>query len=356
MKKTLLSFCALGLGLFANAQVLLIENGTGLTPGNVGTDLTGTTPGANDWLTFCAASGQNSDFQIVDQGGAYGNVVQITGSNTAANTRRMFKDIGGDWGFRDAGNDVAEVQFDFFSGPATTSTNSLRVILYNSDLTKIVGGMMFAMSTKVLSGLSYYDNTAAAGGVLGNYSFRLSYTATPTPAYSDLVLQPNTWYRVGFSVNYTTGQVIFKESTGLITSSPIIGASAGIDPVQLNMMMTAITTTGQTNTVSATGLFDNLNFQASATSGPLLATESNEMVSNQFSVFPNPASNVINIGNENAAITNVSLADLNGRTVKQFELDKVSSTQLNISDLSSGMYMMTIQSTQGETVKKIMKN
>ena len=354
MKKTLLTFCALGLGLFANAQVLLNEDASGLLLGNVGADLTGTTPGQGEWLTFVAAAGNASDFQVVEQAG--NNMIQITGSNTAVNTRRMFKDISGDWGFRDAGNDVAEVQFRFYSGGPTTSTNSLRVILYNADLTKIIGGMMFSMSTKVLSGLSYYDNTASAGGVLGNYSFRLSYTATPTPAYSDLVLQPDTWYTVGFSVNRANGQVIFKESTGLITSAPITGASAGLDPVQLNMMMTAISTTGQTNTVAATGLFDNLNFQASATSGPLLAVQSNVVANNQSSVYPNPASNSINVSNEHAAITKITMADLNGRTVKQFELDKVSNAQLNISDLSSGMYMMTIKSTEGETVKKIIKN
>lgn len=352
MRKTLLTFYALGFGLFASAQVILTENCEGLSVGNVNDDLTGAVPGQGEWLTFVAAAGNNSDFQVINQGGDTGNMVQITGSNTSANTRRMFQDISGPWGFRDAGNDVAEVQFRFFSGPATTSTNSLRVILYNSDLTKIIGGMMFAMSTKVLSGLSYYDNTASPGGVLGNYSFRLSYTA---PNYSDLTLQPNTWYTVGFSVNYTTGQVVFKESTGLITSAPITGASVGLDPVQLNMMMTAITTTGQVNTVSGIGLFDNLNFQASATSGPLLAVVSDE-VANQSSVYPNPASNVINVSNDKAAITSVTLADLNGRTVKQFELDKVSDAQLNISELSAGMYLMTIKSTQGETVKKIMKN
>ncbi|MFT3796319.1 T9SS type A sorting domain-containing protein [Flavobacterium sp.] len=353
MKKTLLSLFALSLGLFSNAQVIVTEDASSLVVGDIGDDLTGMTPGQGDWLTFVVASGSNSDFQVVDQGN--GNIIQITGSNTSANTRRMFKDVSGSWGFRDSGNNVAEVQFDFFSGPVTTSNNSIRVILYNSDLTKILGGMMFSMGSKVLSGLSYYDNTASAGGVLGNYSFRLSYTAVPTPTYSDLVLQPNTWYRVGFSFNYTTGEVIFKEGTGLITSSPIIGASAGIDAVQLNMMVTAISLTGQTNTVSSLGLFDNLNFQASAVNGPL-SVKTEEVVANEVSVYPNPATNVINVSNPNASITKITLTDLNGRTVKQINYDKVAEIQINISDLASGMYMMNIQSTDGESVKKFLKN
>lgn len=354
MKKTLLSLLALSLGLICNAQVIVTEDCSSLVVGDIGDDVTGATPGQNDWLTFVAATGLNSDFQVIDQGGEYGNIIQITGSNTSTNTRRMFKDVSGSWGFREAGNNVAEVQFDFFSGPVTTSKNSLRVILYNTDLTKILGGMMFNMGTKVLSGLSYYDNTAQAGGILGNYLFRLSYTAVPTPAYSDLVLQPNTWYRVGFSFNYTTGEVVFKESTGLITSSPIVGASAGIDAVQLNMMVTAISLTGDVNTVSSMGLFDNLNFQASAVNGPLsVATQ--EVVSNEIAVYPNPATNVINVNNPNASITKIVLTDLNGRTVKQVNYDKVADIQINIGDLASGMYMMNIQSTQGESTKKFLK-
>ncbi|HMI08500.1 MAG TPA: T9SS type A sorting domain-containing protein [Flavobacterium sp.] len=356
MKKTLLSLCALGFGFFSQAQVLLDENVSTLTVGNVGTDLTGTTPGQGGWLTSVLAAGSNTDFQVIDQGGNYGNVFQIIGSNTAVNSRRLFKDVSSDWGFRETGNNVAEVQFDFFTGPATTSANSMRVLLYDATLTKMLAGMMVNMSTKVMSGLSYYDNTAAAGGILGNYSFKLGYTATPTPAYSDVVLQPNTWYRMGFSYNYTTGQVIFKESTGLITSPPIMGASAGTEVGQLNMIMTAISTTGQANSVSATGLFDNAYFQASVTSGPiLLSVDSNEMA--QFAVFPNPAENVINVTNsKNAAVSRVTLTDMNGRTVKQQNFENVSDLQLNISDLAPGMYMMNIKSTQGESVKKIIKS
>jgi hypothetical protein len=208
-----------------------------------------------------------------------------------------------------------------------------------------------------LSGLSYYDNTAAAGGILGNYSFKLSYTATPTPAYSDLVLQPNTWYKVGFSFNYVTGEVIFKEDTGLITSAPITGASANTEIAQLDMVVTAISIPNQTNTVAAQGLFDNLNFQASVLSGPLLAVQDNAIIANEFAVFPNPAENVINVTNSNnIAISAITMTDLNGRVVKQQNFENVSDIQLSVSDLASGMYMMTIKSAQGEIVKKIMKN
>jgi hypothetical protein len=86
----------------------------------------------------------------------------------------------------------------------------------------------------------------------------------------------------------------------------------------------------------------------------LLGTE--QFASSKFSVFPNPASNVINVSAKTSqTITGVAIADLNGRIVLQTSFDSLSNAQLNIADLSTGVYTMTIKSAEGETVKKIVK-
>ncbi|KGO94857.1 T9SS type A sorting domain-containing protein [Flavobacterium subsaxonicum] len=83
----------------------------------------------------------------------------------------------------------------------------------------------------------------------------------------------------------------------------------------------------------------------------------NEALASQFSVSPNPATNVINVSNSgNTVLNNVSVADINGRIVKSVKFDGVANAQLNISDLTSGVYMMTISSDKGTTTKKIIKN
>jgi hypothetical protein len=354
MKKTLLTLC-LGFGLVLNAQVFVDESVNSLTVGNVGTDLTGVTPGQGDWLTIVTAGGANTDFQVINNGDIRGNMFQITGSNTMTNNRRLVKDASGDWGFRDAGNDVAEVEFDFFTGPETTTANNMRVLLYDATLTKMLGGIMVYMSTLELRGLGYYDATAQAGGVLGNYSFRLAYTATPTPAYSDVILQRNTWYRLGFSYNYATGQLIFKEGTGLITAPPVQGAATGTEVSLLNIAMNAVSTSAtQPNNVSGIGWFDNILFKASAANSPL-AVAAFAPSENQFAVYPNPASQIINIANENTKITAIVITDLNGRIVKQASFDNVSKAEMNIAELSSGVYMMSIKSAEGEVNKKFVK-
>ena len=76
----------------------------------------------------------------------------------------------------------------------------------------------------------------------------------------------------------------------------------------------------------------------------------------QLSIFPNPASDIINIvNNETASINGVEIVDINGRTVKFVRYNGVSEAQINISDLSAGMYLMNVSSDQGTTTKKIVK-
>ena len=86
----------------------------------------------------------------------------------------------------------------------------------------------------------------------------------------------------------------------------------------------------------------------------LLGTGS-QTISN-FAVYPNPTSNVVNVSANKALVSGVNFADLNGRVVKTAKFDGVAEAQVNISDLASGVYMMSISSDKGTTVKKIVKN
>ncbi|RZJ33853.1 MAG: T9SS type A sorting domain-containing protein [Flavobacterium sp.] len=84
----------------------------------------------------------------------------------------------------------------------------------------------------------------------------------------------------------------------------------------------------------------------------------NQALANKFSVYPNPANNVVTISSADAiGVNNISITDLNGRVVKNVKVtDAPQSIEVNVSDLSSGMYMMNISSAEGTAVKKIVKN
>lgn len=82
-----------------------------------------------------------------------------------------------------------------------------------------------------------------------------------------------------------------------------------------------------------------------------------DVLTSELSVFPNPATNVINIANASSSLVNgVSVVDINGRTVKTVKFDGVAEAQINVSDLASGMYIMNISTEKGTVTKKVVKN
>lgn len=83
----------------------------------------------------------------------------------------------------------------------------------------------------------------------------------------------------------------------------------------------------------------------------------NDVLASQFSIYPNPATDVINISNaDNIHVNSVAVVDFNGRTVKTLSYDGVTEAAINISDLSAGMYLLNVSSDKGTMTKKIVKN
>ncbi len=85
-----------------------------------------------------------------------------------------------------------------------------------------------------------------------------------------------------------------------------------------------------------------------------LSTES--FFKSNFAVYPNPATSVLNItSSNNAAINSASITDINGRTVKNVSLNAVTEAQINISDLTAGVYFLNVTSDAGTGTSKIVK-
>ena len=73
---------------------------------------------------------------------------------------------------------------------------------------------------------------------------------------------------------------------------------------------------------------------------------------NNFDIYPNPTSNVLNISNRNnIEINTISISDLNGRVIRNAN----SGTSINVSDLNAGVYFVTIETAEGKSTKKFIK-
>ena len=83
----------------------------------------------------------------------------------------------------------------------------------------------------------------------------------------------------------------------------------------------------------------------------------NDFFAKNFSVYPNPSNEILNVtGKNNTAIEALQLVDLNGRVVKNVNANGVFDMQINIADLTSGVYFLNIKTEAGSGTTKIVKN
>ncbi len=75
---------------------------------------------------------------------------------------------------------------------------------------------------------------------------------------------------------------------------------------------------------------------------------------NTFLIYPNPTEGTLHIKSNNTDDLNISIFDIRGRRVyNQFNNSKTAIRTLNVNDLSSGIYLLNIESNGSKTTKKI---
>lgn len=76
-----------------------------------------------------------------------------------------------------------------------------------------------------------------------------------------------------------------------------------------------------------------------------------------FSIYPNPVSNVVNITSKNgSAIESIQVIDINGRIVNQIDNTNNDTVQINVASLNAGVYFVKVTSQLGLGTSRIIKN
>jgi len=82
-----------------------------------------------------------------------------------------------------------------------------------------------------------------------------------------------------------------------------------------------------------------------------LTTETNEIQFPVIDIFPNPTKEILFIQNRNSLnIKSITISNINGLTIKRFNTN---TSELDISELSSGLYFLNISSDSGIITKKV---
>jgi hypothetical protein len=104
------------------------------------------------------------------------------------------------------------------------------------------------------------------------------------------------------------------------------------------------------NTPAAGGIFMLFNVNVTVN------LSAQDFFANNLKIYPNPTKDILNLSSSTTLINNVEVTDLNGRVVKSFNLNGISQVELNISDLHSGMYFVSVETDLGKGTSKIIKN
>ncbi|MDY0088784.1 MAG: choice-of-anchor J domain-containing protein [Flavobacteriaceae bacterium] len=80
-----------------------------------------------------------------------------------------------------------------------------------------------------------------------------------------------------------------------------------------------------------------------------------DFFASNLSIYPNPANDFFNLSSTTSIIENVKVTDLNGRVVKSIAANGVSDVQVNISDLTTGIYFVTVNTDNGTGSTKLVK-
>ena len=332
----------------SNAQTLLNEDCSTLSIGNVSADPTGALFGQGMWKTIsfmgaAASSYTNTEFQVVNNNDSYGNSFQLTSNINNVGYRALTKNILTEWNSRVNGNDVVEVSFDLNTGPAVNSSSVLYVSLFNRttnpDSNIELAAFSLEMDTKEITGLAYH--TYAGGGETANITFHFGGTdALPQAVY----LTPNTWYRLAFSFNYVTGEVIWKEVNGLFYKSTI-GAAAGTAVMQTDIGVAAIS-----GTVPCVGLVDNINIKAVPSSTLLNANQIDNYNHVSATIYPNPNNGQFNL----EATSNIISVKIYNYLGKLITSQKCNANHFEFisPQLSEGVYLIDMELDNGNSVVK----
>src|SRR5690554_5765931 len=360
MKKYLLYLTATFLTAhLAAAQVLYTEDFDNLTVGNVGTDITGQTPGQAGWYTLGGGGSSgttfitDADFQIVPEN-TKGNILTIkeTPSTTHDIGRNVYRsDIETIWNQRIPGNDILKLVFELYTGSVTAGKKySYIYFTYGSQQRYIFCNFVFDVTTKTLQlPVQYLKNNTA---LLSN--------GNKLNGNLDLIFPPDTWITVELYIDYTGSKYYVSVPSLSHTVAFDFGFPMALtDPVNegdpVNGTPKRLYFVGSTllNSIYYETKFDNINISATNTA-PTVSVK--EFISDKFNVFPNPVTDIVTIINrENIGVSEVNVYDVTGKKIKTKKYSNENNVQLNIADIATGTYLLHIQTKEGTAVKKIVK-
>ncbi len=316
------------IGLITHAQTFFTEDFNSYPTGHLNTVYDNTTPGQGGWLVSRNSTSLATGIVTAEAG--KGNVLTIT-TNSASDGYNFKQDDGfltTLWNNRTPGNNILKFEYEFYGvGPFGFSGN----ILNNSALNPTIINTAFQSILNRISG-SFLENTSTKTHILKNYN------STTFPH--------NMWIKAEMFVDYNTGNVYYYLPTLNIQASA---------PFYHNTIPFSLVFIAGSLSASSVVKVDNIKVSGLKTL-PSYILSTNEHLAAKFNLYPNPATNVVNITNsENMQVQQVTVYDIAGKQLSTQTYNDETQIQLNVENLASGTYMLHLQTNEGTAVKKLIK-
>lgn len=158
----------------------------------------------------------------------------------------------------------------------------------------------------------------------------------------------HTWIKVEMYIDYNTN-ILYYHVPNHFTEKEAKNSIE--EPVQI-----ILNTYFNGTFLGSAALIKYDNFKVSAIPALPNYLSVDDFVSSKFSVFPNPATDIVMITNsENIGIEQVEVFDVSGKIIKSQNFNSENEVLLNIGDFAVGMYLLHIKTNEGKAVKKMVK-
>jgi hypothetical protein len=165
-----------------------------------------------------------------------------------------------------------------------------------------------------------------------------------TGGAADLILTPNSTIDLTLTVNTVSGQVSWSGvgAAAATFAFSATGDAAGLVPTEFDVMANA----GTANAASSSADFDN--FVLTAVVDPAASIKT--IVAKEFSVSPNPASDVVNVSLKNNGEV-ITLTSAEGRVIET-RVSNNATESFDVKGLNAGVYFFTVGTTTEKVIIK----
>ena len=310
-----------------NAQVLFTETFDTYSNGDLNANYDNTTVGQGGWVT---GRGVNSIGKaIVTPETGKGKVLIVSSNNTTSgNNVSINKDIESLWNNRATGNNVLKFKYEYYG-----MDNFLSAVgVADKGFNPILMAINFNALVNQISALNV-TNT--------NGNINISILKNNTTPFPYAICITSEMY-----IDFNTNKIYYYIPTLNILHTTTF--THNFQPIKLYLNTTGL------NSQSVVK-YDNIELSA-LQNLPTYILSTSEQLSLKFNLFPNPATNVVNLTNsENMSVNQVTIYNIAGKEIKKQTFNNEMNIQLNVEDLASGTYMLHVETEQGMAVKKLMK-